>query len=52
MAKKGEEIEGGGHNVQKIRQDEIKRRRMRKETRSNEGRRFKIMRYLRENMIV
>lgn len=51
MVKKGEEIEEGGHNAQKIGQEEIKRRRIRKETRSNEGRRVKIMRQLREHMV-
>lgn len=48
MVKKGEEIEGGGHNAQKIGQEEIKRRRIRKETIRNEGKRVKIMRRLRE----
>jgi hypothetical protein len=43
MVKRGEEIEGG-HNAQKTEQKEIKRRKIRKETRRNEGSRFKRMR--------
>jgi hypothetical protein len=51
MVKKGEEIEEGGQDAQKIGQEEIKRRRIRKETRRNEGRRVKVMRQLREHII-
>jgi hypothetical protein len=50
MVKNGEEIEDGGHNAYKIGQEEMKRRRIRKETIRNEGR-IKIMRRLREHMI-